>query len=266
MFAAYLTQFPHGFFRELARNRIVALGGTPPSETSFASVGATKGAPPPNAPRADALRVKGERIVGNRRRGWVRPWVLASAFWWIGGAVWLASWAPNAESFPKRLTYPHPPVRQVDEQCAELAVYLPMKYSRPMLLGKGFLWCSDLAQPGATTPSVPPSIAVCKQKPDLNDDLSRDPVWLPVYLGCPSVQNDGSDDMMEYYDWAWASANAFTTKQQADVEKARHREIDYWLEESWSTGELPLVLLGPGILGALMLGIGWIKKGFSQPS
>lgn len=41
----------------------------------------------------------------------------------------------------------------------------------------------------------------------------------------------------------------------------------YWTEVSWRAGDLPLVLFGPFILGALMLGVSWIIRGFRpQPA
>jgi hypothetical protein len=40
-----------------------------------------------------------------------------------------------------------------------------------------------------------------------------------------------------------------------------------WFDLSWKEGHLPLVLFGPFILGALMLGVSWIIRGFRpQPA
>ena len=38
-----------------------------------------------------------------------------------------------------------------------------------------------------------------------------------------------------------------------------------WLQRSTDAGHLPLIAFGPFILGALMLGVGWVQKGF-QPA
>jgi hypothetical protein len=57
--------------------------------------------------------------------------------------------------------------------------------------------------------------------------------------------------------------------QQEEVKQNSRRfwnnQWAYWLDAAWSEGVLPLVLFGPFILGALMLGVSWIGKGFRQP-
>jgi hypothetical protein len=53
---------------------------------------------------------------------------------------------------------------------------------------------------------------------------------------------------------------------------ARDREYwgerwEYWLRGAWESGGLPLLFFGPFILGALMLGVSWVARGFRpQPA
>jgi hypothetical protein len=42
-------------------------------------------------------------------------------------------------------------------------------------------------------------------------------------------------------------------------------EWERWISQSSKAGHFPLIAFGPFILGALMLGIGWVRKGFSSP-
>jgi hypothetical protein len=163
-FASYLSQFPAGFFRQLARNRLIALGGTPPGETSSASISAER----KSSPQADAPQIRTQREKEENKRGWVRIWIVASVIWWTGGAVWLSQ----------------------------------MEYS-------GHLSSS----------------------PDFT--LRMPPVFYPPNWGRG----------------AWES------------------QWETWIEGAWSAGHLSAVLFGPVALGAIMLGVSWIIRGFRpQPA
>lgn len=165
-FAAYLGQFPSGFFRQLARNRLIVLGGTPPDEKSSASVGAEKNP----SPQADTEQIKTQRQKKENERGWIRVWIVASIMIWGGGFFWLQS-----------INYSYV---QGLEASAQWPFYMPP-------------FQPDHGQP--------------------TDDWS--------------------------YDWG------------------------VWLARSGEAGHLWLVIFGPLILGALMLGVSWISRGFrTQPA
>jgi hypothetical protein len=49
--------------------------------------------------------------------------------------------------------------------------------------------------------------------------------------------------------------------------ESRELQWSAWTECAWSAGQLPALLFGPFILGALMLGVSWVIRGFRpQPA
>jgi hypothetical protein len=60
----------------------------------------------------------------------------------------------------------------------------------------------------------------------------------------------------------WASREACL----ASFEAGRQYRWGRWFADSWSTGAMPLVLFGPLVLGGLMMGAAWVRRGFGAPS
>ncbi len=113
----------------------------------------------------------------------------------------------------------------------------------------GFFWLSTVEYGGQRMPPLQTDSSMCNPwnefRPETNSQAPADasaggwrivPTEDPDHPSCP-------DRAAVAWNYDWSD----------------------WLERSARSGHLPLVAFGPFILGALMLGIGWVRKGFNSP-
>jgi hypothetical protein len=103
----------------------------------------------------------------------------------------------------------------------------------------GFFWLQSISLPYPGESKVSEQYPL--KMPPLQPDFSECPRWETVQEGVPTCR----DQLRENWSFVWGR----------------------WSEQAIAAGSLPLVVFGPFILGALMLGVSWVIRGFRpQPA
>jgi len=113
----------------------------------------------------------------------------------------------------------------------------------------GFFWLSTTEYGGQRMPPLQPDSSMCNPWKEFGQETNR------------QSPADASTDR-------WRIVRTEDPDHPSCSERATSAwQYDWsdWLGQSISAGHLPLVASSPFILGALMLGIGWVRKGFSPP-
>jgi hypothetical protein len=97
----------------------------------------------------------------------------------------------------------------------------------------------------------------------------RDYNTSPIRDGMPPINWSDADYCPEVgcTPCAGGESNPFCKYLDGTLAARKEGYAEYWaswIDEEWRNGELPLALFGPFAIGALMMGAGWVRKGFQR--
>ena len=119
----------------------------------------------------------------------------------------------------------------------------------------GFFWLSSInyPYPGETAPSDLYPLRMPALQADYSDCPNEDSAGLPTSQSDTKASGSGG---------RWRIDHAANCRLQ--VRENWNYDWELWFKQSAAAGHLPLVAFAPLILGALLLAVAWVRRGFTK--